>query len=265
MALNQTDISWCDFTLNPAAGCSPVSPGCANCYAAEQAAVVARRFREIRPDDARKYMELATVKPGRTNWTGSVALFPERMDAPRKRKKPATIFLGSMTDLLYEQIPEDFLWRIVSMIRECSQHTFMVLTKREHRLPWLNSTMLATGGWPPNLYMGCTVESQDHVGRVTALQAIRANRRFLSVEPMLGPITFPDLTGVHLVITGGESGNNFRPFNPAWASAVRDQCAAAGVAFHHKQNGGRNPSGDYLLDGMEHRAMPEKGLASGKV
>ena len=263
--MNKSEISWCDFTVNPVVGCKPVSPGCANCYAAESAAMVGRRWRDIRPADSAKYMSLATVQEKRTNWTGQISLFPDRLHEPRTRKKPTIVFLGSMTDLLYEQIPEDFLGQIITMIRECPQHTFMVLTKRDHRLSWLDTFMLVTGGWPANLYMGCTVESQDHVGRVSALQATKAHRRFLSVEPMLGPIQFPSLAGLHLVITGGESGSNYRPFDPAWAAGVRDQCEAAGVPFHHKQNGGFNPTNDYLLEGKEYRAMPEKGLASATI
>jgi protein gp37 len=230
MASTNTAIEWTDRTWNPTTGCNKVSPGCKFCYAEG----VAKRFTNHFPNGFDFVMK------------------PERLDQPRRWRKPSRIFVDSMSDLFHEEMPLEFLQAIFKVMTECPQHVFQILTKREKRLielaPYLN--------WPENVWLGVSVENQDYTRRVDALRAIPAAVRFLSCEPLLGPLSL-NLEGIHWVITGGESGLKRRALEPDWVRSIRDQCAAADVAYFHKQWGGRFPSAEGReLDGVIHDGMP---------
>ena len=257
--MNKTSIEWCDYTWNPISGCSPASEGCANCYAEG----IAKRFK--------------------MPW-GKPVFHPERLSDPLKLRKPSRIFVCSMSDLFHERVQAEWINGIIQTIRICPQHTFIILTKRSHRMKeyisFVNQYAIIS-----NLWLGVTVEKQARADeRIPLLLQTPAAVRFVSVEPMLGEvnlqrilvkksvtkapdITFDTLKGWHggaeedrtkldWGICGPESGPKARPFNLDWARSLRDQCAAAGAPFFFK--GIRNPEGkDYLLDGVKHFEWPE--------
>lgn len=230
MASSNTTIEWTDRTWNPTTGCNKVSPGCKFCYAE----VVAKRFTNHFPDGFEFTMR------------------PERLEQPKRWRKPSRIFVDSMSDLFHEQMPLEFLQQIFQVMAECPQHVFQILTKREKRLLELAPHLT----WPENVWLGVSVENQQYTRRVDALRQVPAAVRFLSCEPLLGPLEL-DLTGIHWVITGGESGLKRRLIEAEWVRSIRDQCEAAGVAFFHKQWGGRFPTANGReLDGRLHDAMP---------
>jgi len=230
MASAATTIEWTDRTWNPSTGCNIVSPGCKYCYAE----TVAKRFTNHFPQGF------------------EFTLHPERLEQPRRWRKPSRIFVDSMSDLFHEQMPLEFLQQIFQVMAECPQHVFQILTKREKRLLELAPEL----DWPDNVWMGVSVEMQLYTKRVAALQQVPAAVRFLSCEPLLGPLEL-DLTGIHWVITGGESGLKHRPIDPEWVRSIRDQAERAGVAFFHKQWGGRFPKANGReLDGVTHDGMP---------
>jgi protein gp37 len=214
VARAKTGIEWTDRTWNPTTGCTKVSPGCKHCYAE----TVTKRFTNHFPDGF------------------SFTLRPERLDQPRQWRQPSRIFVDSMSDLFHEAMPIEYLHRVFEVMEACPQHVFQVLTKRHKRLLELASDLT----WPPNVWMGVSIENQRYVGRVEALRCVPAAVRFLSCEPLLGPLEL-DLAGIHWVIAGGESGVRHRPMRPDWVRAVRDQCIASGVPFLFKQWGGRTP------------------------
>jgi len=226
-------------------GCTQVSPGCAHCYAK----TFAERFRGVRGHPYEQGFDLR--------------LWPERLPLPLKWRKPRLIFVNSMSDLFHEDVPEQFIREVFRVMREASWHTFQVLTKRSARLRCLAPSFLEGLDWPDNVWMGVSVESQRWTCRVDDLREVPAAVRFLSCEPLLGPLSL-DLRGIHWVIVGGESGPRARPMKPEWARAVRDQCLAAGVPFFFKQWGaydeagirrGKGASGR-LLDDRTWDAMP---------
>jgi len=191
---------------------------------------------------------------GHLNWTGLVRCVPERLVVPFRCSRPRKIFVCNQSALFHPDVPYEFILRAFEMMQEAAWHTFQILTKRAERL-----ADLAGRGklpWPPNVWAGVSVENQEFAWRVDCLRRVPAAVRFLSVEPMLGPVEL-NLAGIHKVITGGESGPHARPFDPAWALAVRDQCRVAGVCFFHKQNGGRNKkAAGRLLDGRTYDETP---------
>lgn len=187
-----------------------------------------------------------------------LALHPEKLSQPLAWKKPRVIFVNSMSDLFHEAVPVEFILDVFDVMRQASWHQFQVLTKRAERLKELDSLL----DWPENVWVGVTVERRDYLSRVDHLRHIGARVKFLSCEPLLGPIPNLDLTGIHWVIVGGESGPNTRPMHPDWVRQIRDQCARAGVPFFFKQWGGRNKkrSGRYL-DGRLWSDTPRVQLA----
>lgn len=246
----QSMIEWTDATWNSLVGCDKVSPGCAGCYAIKD---VIRMAGNPNPKVAAANRGLAYRQTnGILNWTGVVRTLPERLAVPFAWTQPKRVFVNSLSDLFHKDVPVGFIRRVFAVMAATPHHTYQVLTKRADRL-------LAVSGdldWPANVWMGVSVESQPYAGRADALRRTGAAVKFLSVEPLLGPVSL-DLTGIDWVITGGESGPRARPFDPAWALAVRDQCRAAGMAFFHKQNGGRNKkAAGRLLDGREYGEMP---------
>ncbi|ADV68798.1 DUF5131 family protein [Deinococcus maricopensis] len=223
MSSTKTTIEWTDKTWNPTTGCTKVSPGCKFCYAEG----ITRRFKQAFPSGF------------------DFAIHRERLDQPKKWKRQSKIFVNSMSDVFHEDMPYEFLAEIFDVIIKCPQHIFQILTKRSAKLSELASAL----PWPDNLWVGVSVESQKQVFRVDDLRRVPARVRFLSCEPLLGPLEL-DLTGIHWVITGGESGASARPIDPEWVRSIRDQCVEQGVAFFHKQWGGRSPKANgRLLDG----------------
>jgi protein gp37 len=177
----------------------------------------------------------------------AITLHADQITLPLRWKRTKRVFVNSMSDLFHEAVPDDYIRRVFDVMVEARWHTFQVLTKRSRRLAALAPRL----PWPPNVWQGVSVESANYTSRVTDLQSVPAAIRFLSVEPLLGPIPALPLDGIHWVIVGGESGGGRRPMAVEWAREVRDQCVAADVAFFFKQWGGRTPkAGGRVLDGQ---------------
>ena len=228
-------IEWTHFTLNVLTGCNPVSPGCAHCYAKRQTP----RLMKLHPQ---KYV----------NGFG-LALHPEVLEKPLKMKKGQMIFLNSMSDTFHEEVPASFITQTFDMMGNCPQHLFQVLTKRSERLLQIAPSL----NWPKHIWQGVTVEHKDFVQRIDHLRATPAAVKFLSLEPLLGPLPNLDLSGINWAIVGGESGPKARPINPDWVRDIRDQCVEAGVDFFFKQWGGVNKKATgRTLDGCIWNEMP---------
>jgi protein gp37 len=238
MALaDRSAIEWTEATWNPVTGCDEVSPGCAHCYAK----TFAERWRGV-PDHP--YEQGFALR----QW-------PERLDQPLKWRRSRTIFVNSMSDLFHEDIPDDFIGRVFDVMVKADWHVFQILTKRHERL-----LELAEGlPWPPNVWMGVSIENRRFVHRADYLRQVPAAVRFISAEPLLGPLEHLDLDRIDWLIAGGESGHKHRPMKAEWALTLRDQCAAAGTAFFFKQWGGRTPkAGGRELDGQTWDAFPAR-------
>jgi protein gp37 len=214
-----SEIEWTDATWNPIRGCTKVSPGCAHCYAE----TFAERFRG---------------GPGHPYERGfDLRLVPVKLAEPLRWSKPRMVFVNSMSDLFHEDVPDDYVAEIFDVIVRAEQHTFQVLTKRHERMVDLAPQL----PWPSNVWMGVTIENRRFVHRADALREVPAAVRFISAEPLLGPLEGLDLDGVHWLIVGGESGARHRRIDPAWAIELRDRCQAEDVAFFFKQWGGHRP------------------------
>jgi protein gp37 len=232
-------IQWTEETWNPVTGCKKVSPGCKNCYAEKMHA----RLAEM--GQAKYAQPFSTVR-----WHES------EMDRPKRWRKPRTIFVCSMSDLFNKDVPTWFIEDVFRVIKSEERHTFQVLTKRGHRM----QPFVTQGFWGdlPNLWIGTSVEDQKRAeGRIHFLKDTPAAVRFLSVEPLLDPVDLGDLSGIHWVICGGESGPGARPMDPDWARSIRDQCQKQGVAFFFKQWGGVRKTENRELDGREWNEMPD--------
>ena len=187
-------------------------------------------------------------------WRGILRTVEDAVDLPLHWKKPKRIFVNSMSDLFHEGAPLEFLLRVFETMRRAHWHTFQILTKRSERLREL-ATQLP---WPENVWMGVSVENADYVDRIDDLRTTGAHVKFLSLEPLLGPLKKLKLKNIDWVIVGGESGHRARPMDPAWVTDIRDQCAKAGVAFFFKQWGGKNKKkAGRVLEGKTYDAMPE--------
>ena len=233
----KSTIEWTDSTWNPVTGCSKVSPGCKHCYAES----FAERWRGI---------------PGHHFEQGfDLRLWPERLDMPLKWKKPRTIFVNSMSDLFHENVPIDFIGRVFSTMERASWHTFQILTKRSERLAELGPEL----NWPPNVWMGVSIENADYQWRADHLRKVPAAIRFISIEPLLGPITDLNLSGIHWVIVGGESGPGARPVEAEWIRDIRKMCRRDRVPFFFKQWGGvQKKKNGRILDGKTWDGVPKK-------
>lgn len=247
----QSSIEWTEATWNPVAGCTPVSTGCLNCYAAR----MALRLQRINPGVANKYRGTAKrARNGRPVFSGVINLDEAALDVPRRWKKPRLIFVNSMSDLFHEGVPIDFIRRVFDVMRECKQHTFQVLTKRPERALALAGEV---GDWTKNIWLGVSVENMLYTHRIKTLVQVPAKVRFLSCEPLIGPIPKLPLRGVHWVIVGGESGPGARPMESRWVEQIRDRCIDQGVAFFFKQWGGvRKCESGRTLDGKTWDDMP---------
>jgi protein gp37 len=228
-------IEWTDATWNPVTGCSKVSPGCKNCYAER----LAGRLRSM-------------GNPRYSNGF-AVTLHPDQLTLPLRWKRPRRIFVNSMSDLFHESVPDAFIKEVFDVMRRADWHVFQVLTKRADRLETLATHLQ----WPANVWQGVSIESAEYTWRAACLRRVPAVVRFLSVEPLLGPISRLPLRGISWVIVGGESGPSFRPVRPDWVRHLRDQCLKAGVPFFFKQWGGITPkAGGRSLDRRTWDDMP---------
>ncbi len=233
---DRSRIEWTEATWNPVTGCDQVSPGCAHCYAK----TFAERWRGV---------------PGHPYEQGfDLRLWPDRLDQPRRWKKSRTIFVNSMSDLFHEDIPFDFVERVFEVMVDCDQHTFQVLTKRHERLAELAPAL----PWPPNVWMGVSIENRRFVHRADFLRRVPSAVRFVSAEPLLGPLESLDLRDIHWLIAGGESGPRHRRIDPEWVLDLRNRCVDAEVAFFFKQWGGARPkSNGRLLEGRTWDELPD--------
>ena len=241
--MNASAIEWTDATWNPVTGCTKITPGCDHCYAER----FAERFRGT---------------PGHPFVNGfDLTLRPERLSQPLSWKRPRMIFVNSMSDLFHKGIPTEFIDRVFDTMEAADRHVFQVLTKRSALMKGYLERRYGRAAAPRHIWCGVSVEDRTAAARIRHLQAAPAAVRFLSIEPLLGPIGELDLEGIAWVIVGGESGPKARPMDKRWVIDIRDLCQRKGVAFFFKQWGGRTPkSGGRRLDGVEHNAMPSAAL-----
>ncbi len=212
----QTAIEWTESTWNPVSGCTKISPGCAHCYAERMA------------------KRLQAMGQYRYRNGFAVTLHHEAVDEPYGWKKPRVVFVNSMSDLFHEAVPVDFIRRVFAVMGDCSQHTFQILTKRSRRL----AEMAPLLSWPKNVWMGVTVENADYAYRIDDLRDVPSAVRFLSIEPLLGPLDDLALEGIDWVIVGGESGPGARPMKKEWVLSIQSNCQRSNVPFFFKQWGG---------------------------
>jgi protein gp37 len=230
-----TGIEWTESTWNPVTGCTKLSPGCKYCYAER----MAERLQAMGQENYRNGFRLT--------------LQPHMLDAPLRWKKPQAIFVNSMSDLFHLHVPVDYILRVFDVMRQAHWHRFQILTKRSDRLVELDSQLY----WAPNIWMGVSVESDEYRVRIDNLRKSRTLFKFLSLEPLLGPLRNLDLRGIDWVIVGGESGMRARALDPTWVIDVREQCRRANIPFFFKQWGGRNKKkAGRLLDGQIWDQMP---------
>jgi protein gp37 len=231
-----SSIEWTESTWNPVTGCTKISAGCAHCYAER----MARRLQAM----------------GQPNYRNGfkVTCHHDVLGHPMRWKRPQVIFVNSMSDLFHKDVPPAFISEIFFTMNETPWHTYQILTKRSGRM----ATLASQFKWSPNIWMGVTVENADHLGRIDDLRRVPASVRFLSLEPLLGPLPRLDLNGIGWVIVGGESGPGARPMDSAWAADIRDQCLAANVPFFFKQWGGvQKKKAGRLLEHRTWDQMPQ--------
>ncbi len=234
-----SEIEWTDATWNPVTGCTKISVGCDNCYAER----FSERFRGV---------------PGHPFETGfDLTLRPQRLSQPLKWRKARRVFVNSMSDLFHKSIPRSFIDSVFDTMEMADWHQFQVLTKRSTALLRYINSRYAKSTCPPHIWLGVSFENGDQLSRVKHLQNARACVKFISAEPLLGPVGKVDLSGIDWVIVGGESGPKARPMKESWATEIRDQCLEQSVAFFFKQWGGYRPkSGGRLLEGREWNEYP---------
>jgi protein gp37 len=216
-----TGIEWTGVTWNPTTGCDRISAGCDHCYAM----TLAKRLKAMGQGKYQNDGDPRTSGPG-----FGLTVHPDTLQVPYTWTGHRTVFVNSMSDLFHARVPLGFVRDVFAVIADTPQHTYQVLTKRSARLPKIADRF----DWPPNLWMGVSVEHTPTMFRIDHLRAVPAAVRFLSCEPLLGPLDGLDLTGINWVIVGGESGPEHRPLDPAWVTAIRDSCVAAGVPFFFK-------------------------------
>jgi protein gp37 len=241
---DHSSIEWTEATWNPTTGCDRVSKGCDNCYAL----TLAKRLKAMGVARYQRDGDSRTSGPG-----FGVTCHPEALSLPRKWRRPRLVFVNSMSDLFHAQVPLDFVQQVFEVMAETPRHTYQLLTKRARRLRRVAGEL----DWPPNVWMGVSVEDAEALLRVDDLRAVPAAVRFLSCEPLLAPLDGLDLTGIDWVIVGGESGPRTRPMDAQWALDVRDRCIEAKVPYFFKQWGGRTPkAGGRELGGRTWDDMP---------
>ncbi|HEY2289936.1 MAG TPA: phage Gp37/Gp68 family protein [Thermoanaerobaculia bacterium] len=233
-------IEWTESTWNPVTGCTKISQGCKHCYAER----MAERLQAMGQPNYRNGFQLT--------------LQPRMLELPLRWKQPQRIFVNSMSDLFHKDVPLGYIRQVFDVMRKAHWHRFQILTKRADRLAELAPCL----EWPENVWMGVSVENSKHVDRIDDLRRTGAKLRFLSLEPLLGPLRGLNLQGIDWVIVGGESGPGARPIQESWILEIRDQCQKAEVAFFFKQWGGQNKKkAGRLLDGRTWDEMPEVNAA----
>jgi protein gp37 len=238
MASDHSAIEWTEATWNPTSGCTKVSPGCDRCYAER----ITMRFPKSFPNGF------------------NLTLRPDALDVPLHWRRPRLIFVNSMSDLFHADVPEDYIALVFDVMQRTPQHTYQILTKRAQRLASLASRL----EWPENVWMGVSVETERYAWRVDYLRHVPAAVRFVSAEPLLAPLANLNLDGIDWLIAGGESQSGCRASSVDWFRDLRDQCAAAGVAFFLKQLGGhpsKRGGEDAVLDGRRWLEMPRRNRA----
>ena len=235
----KSSIEWTEATWNPVTGCTKISPGCKHCYAER----MARRLRAM----------------GSPNYENGfkLTLQPQALEVPLRWKKPQMIFVNSMSDLFHRDVPADFIQQVFRVMTKAHWHTYQILTKRSDRLLELDDVI----EWQPQIWMGVSVESNDYTFRIDHLRRTSAMTKFLSLEPLLGPLPNLNLNGIDWAIVGGESGPGARPMNGEWVVDIRNQCQRARVPFFFKQWGGFNKKRNGRdLDGRTWDDMPARKL-----
>ncbi len=233
--MSSSKIEWTDSTWNPLTGCNKVSPGCKNCYAERMAA----RLKAMGNPNYRNGFDLT--------------MHEHALNLPLTWKTPQFIFVNSMSDLFHERVPLEFILRVFEVMKQASWHKFQVLTKRSQRLAELSSEIQ----WPENVWMGVSVENANFTYRIDHLRQTQAQTKFLSIEPLLGPIPRIDLNGINWVIVGGESGPYARPMEKEWVIEIKNQCLTQKVPFFFKQWGGKNKKlNGRLLEGRTWDGLP---------
>jgi protein gp37 len=234
-----TAIEWTDATWNPVTGCTKISAGCDNCYAER----FSERFRGVRGHPFENGFDLM--------------LRPERLTQPLRWRQPKMIFVNSMSDLFHKGVPFSFVDKVFETMEKADWHTFQVLTKRSSRMRDYINRRYTKQPVPFNIWLGTSLEDGTKKSRIRHMQAANASIRFLSIEPLIGPVGRLDLTAIDWVIVGGESGPRARAMEEGWVREVRDQCVAAGISFFFKQWGGFRPkAGGRTLDGFEWNQLP---------
>jgi len=236
---DKSTIEWTDATWNPVTGCTKISAGCDNCYAER----FSERFRGTSGHPFERGFDLT--------------LRPERVQQPLIWRQPRMIFVNSMSDLFHKEVPREFIGRVFETMEQATWHTFQVLTKRSSLMRKFLRRRYGQRHAPMHIWLGVSVEDGTRLSRVQHLRDAPASIRFLSIEPLIGPVGHLDLTGIDWVIVGGESGPRARPMDPVWVRDIRDQCQIGGVPFFFKQWGGLRPkSGGRTLDGREWSEFP---------
>ena len=237
-------IEWTESTWNPSTGCDALSPGCDNCYAE-------RLTRRLKAMGQKKYANGFRL-----------TLHPDTLELPLRWKKPQRIFVNSMSDLFHHEVPLEYIQRVFAIMRAASWHQFQVLTKRSGRLLAFSDKI----DWPSNVWMGVSVESTEYAARIDHLRKTGARTKFLSLEPLLGPLEGLDLSGIDWVIVGGESGPGARPMAREWVTSIRNQCRKASVAFFFKQWGGvQKKRTGRVLEGRTYDDMPQASARSSSL
>ena len=237
MAINSS-IEWTEATWNPLTGCTKISPGCKHCYA--------------------ERMALRLQAMGQPNYANgfNLTLHEDALELPLRWKKPQKIFVNSMSDLFHKDVPDEFIFRTFDVMRRAGWHRFQVLTKRSDRLLELSPHL----PWAANIWMGVSIEDRDYTFRIDHLRRTDAQIKFLSLEPLLGPLRRLRLTGIDWVIVGGESGPGARPMDPSWVADIRNQCVKSSVPFFFKQWGGvHKKKTGRELEGRTWNEMPKTG------
>ena len=241
---DRTGIEWTETTWNPTTGCDRVSVGCDNCYAL----TLAKRLKAM---GSPKYQNDGDPKSSGPGF--GLTLHDYQLELPYRWRAPRLVFVNSMSDLFHRDVPLEFIQRVFAVISDTPQHTYQILTKRSKRLAALAEEL----DWPSNVWMGVTVENGRYTFRIDHLRSVDAAVRFISAEPLLGPLSNLDLSGINWLIAGGESGHGARPIEEAWVRDLRDQCAVTDTAFFFKQWGGRTPKANgRKLDDAHYDEMP---------
>lgn len=238
-----SSIEWTEITWNPVTGCTKISSGCKNCYAER----MAHRLQSMGLEKYRNGFGVTT--------------HPDQLEDPFKWRKPRLVFVNSMSDLFHEAVEDDFIKRVFDTMNRANEHTFQVLTKRPERVIEMNNRLV----WTPNIWMGVSIENTRCQYRLDVLKEVGAVVKFLSLEPLLGPLTGIQLAGIDWVIVGGESGPGARPMHSDWVREIRDNCLASEVAFFFKQWGGAfKKRAGRTLDGRTWDEMPSMQRVEGR-